>query len=115
MYRDEPKRIGVYFNQSVSSINPSLTLIGYQGLYRSETSDPDGSWTAFHCDWAELSGETRCSNDSGVGFHNYTIRIVPYNSAGFGLASDPYRMTTKEDSKYMYHKVIFIRLYYDNA
>ena len=71
-------------------------------FYRLETTDPDGEWSFIDsheptgsCDFSS----SWCHAYGTKAFHNYTVRIIPFNEEGFGFATNPYRVTTKETSK----------------
>ena len=76
---------------------------GFEMFHRLETAGPDGEWSfrGSHlsigsCDSSPLW----CYAWEKQAFHNYTVRIIGFNTEGFGLATDPYRVTTKEKSIY---------------
>ena len=73
--------------------------LGFEMFYRLETFDPDGNWT--HRGTENSIGScdsfTSCTAWHTNAFHNYTVRIIPFNGDGYGFANDPYRVTTKEN------------------
>ena len=88
---------------------------GFEMFHRLETTGPDGEWSfrgsdlsIGSCDFSPLW----CYAWDKQAFHNYTVRIIGFNTEGFGLATDPYRVTTKEKSIYynlicIYHFKVF--------
>ena len=74
---------------------------GFDMFYRLETTDPDGEWSFI--DFNQPTGScdfsiSWCETWGTKAFHNYTVRIMAFNTEGYGLATDPYRVTTKENS-----------------
>ena len=105
---ESPKHTEFRVKRSAATEGPST--FSFESFYRLETTDPDGEWTYrgidtpygscdFTADWCYVWGTQA--------FHNYTVRIVPFNVGGYGFGADPYRVTTLEDSKYCFNFEVY--------
>ena len=92
-----------------SAIGPSTT--GFEMFHRLETTNPDGAWSFRNQEMPTGSCDFSASWCHAWGvqaFHNYTVRIIPFNEEGFGFATDPYRLTTKENSTHFSVEILLV-------
>ena len=90
------------FNVKRSAATTGPSTYSFEMFYRLETTNPDGEYSFIDssaptgsCDFSS----SLCYAWGTKPFHNYTVRIIPFNEEGFGFATNPYRVTTKEYSK----------------